>query len=574
MKKRLYFTIFLLMYLLIAVISILNIIFFQRDILENNTDILKSNLEYLGNALLPSVTPLFMQSRDEELKALVDEVRERTGARVTVIDPLGTVRTDTQRIAEYMDSHEGRPEVVQALQGEKGSSLRYSDSVGANMLYVAMPIMDGKRVIGVLRVSMLQKSIEALSRGTRLKIFLFSSAIILLSAIGALLFLSRLLKPIGELSEVARRGAQGDFDARIFLKKEDILKETADNYNQMLDRFKTLLKEYSIQKEELSTIISSMQPGLIVLNKSNEIVLCNRSAERIIHDEEVLGSKYWKVLKEPGLFSLIEQVQNEKRPLSKDIELNNGIFQVSAAFVSSLEETVLVFHDITNIKNLERMKKDFVMNVSHELRTPLTAIKGYADTIEETDRENLKYLEIIKRHTDRLIYIVEDLLTLSELEEKGLNGEEEFVQLESVVDQVLRMFEGRLKERNISLVRDIQKRLPSIRGDFMKLEQVLINLVDNAIKYTEKGEITVSLYRKEDSLVLTVKDTGIGISSEHLPRIFERFYTVDKSHSRKMGGTGLGLSIVKHIVQLHRGIIDVESMAGSGSTFTLRFPIS
>jgi len=245
---------------------------------------------------------------------------------------------------------------------------------------------------------------------------------------------------------------------------------------------------------------------------------------------------------------------------------------VSAAYLPSQNETVLVFHDITGIKNLERIKKDFVVNVSHELRTPLTAIKGYAETIEETDTENLKYLEIIKRHTDRLINIVEDLLVLSELEEKELISMGDTFHLESVIDQVLKMFEGKLKTKNLKLSLEVQKDLPPVRGDLMKMEQVLINLVDNAIKYTEKGQITISLRMRDGSIELKVKDTGIGIPAEHLPRIFERFYTVDKSHSRRVGGTGLGLSIVKHIVHLHGGSINVESEPGMGSTFTIRYP--
>jgi two-component system phosphate regulon sensor histidine kinase PhoR len=317
-----------------------------------------------------------------------------------------------------------------------------------------------------------------------------------------------------------------------------------------------------------------MQPGLLVLNRSNEIVLSNKSAERIIHSDGILGSKYWKVLREPKLFSLIEQVQASKTTASEEVEIHNGIYQVSAAYLPSLNETVLVFHDITGIKNLERMKKDFVLNVSHELRTPLTAIKGYAETIEETDTENLKYLEIIKRHTNRLINIVEDLLVLSELEEKGSTSEREAIHLESVIDQVLKMFEGKLAEKKLNVSLKLQENLPPLQGDFLRMEQVLINLVDNAIKYTENGQITISLGIRDGSIELKVKDTGIGIPAEHLPRIFERFYTVDKSHSRRLGGTGLGLSIVKHIVLLHGGTIEVESMPGTGSTFTVRYPIA
>jgi two-component system phosphate regulon sensor histidine kinase PhoR len=572
MKKRVYFGIIIAIFLFITGISVLTVIFSFRDIRKNNIAILTSELEYLGKALLPSVTPLMGRGGDERLGALVSGTAERTGNRITVIDSSGKVIADSERIAGYMDNHAGRPEVAKALEGEIGTSVRYSDSVREDMLYVALPLKLNGTVSGVLRLSMFLKNVQHLSSGMRLRVALLCSAVIALSLIGVLIFIRRVVTPVRELSETATRGAGGDFDARIFLRKGDVLKEIADSYNQMTSRFKKLLEEFSLQKEELSAILSSMQPGLIVLNRSNEIVLANRSAEGIIHKRIIPGSKYWTVLMEPRLFSLIDRVQNQKRAAHEEVELNNGIYQVSAAFVPALNETVLVFHNITEIRNLERVKKDFVLNVSHELRTPLTAIKGYAETMEVKDPENLKYLSIIMRHTDRLINIVADLLTLSELEERGLNSEREPVDLGSVADHVLKMFEGKLRGKNLTLTLDIQEKLPLISGDAMKLEQVLVNLVDNAIKYTEKGKIAVIVSQKDDRVELTVEDTGIGIPGEHLTRIFERFYTVDRSHSRKLGGTGLGLSIAKHIVQLHGGSIGVESFPGVGSTFTLRFP--
>jgi len=572
MKRPSIFKLFIILYLLISVCAIFTIAFTSRDIRKTDIDIVRNSLEYYGLSLLPSLSSMVKEHRYEELEEFIKEIGAETDKRITVIDVDGMVIGESERIASYMDDHSNRPEVIQALGGKTGTSIRYSNSLQAEMLYVALPMTDEGRISGVLRVSMHVKSIESLSRDIRLKVFLLASLVILLSISGVLLFFTRLINPLDQLSEVARRGAQGDFDARIFLKNEDTLKEIADNYNQMIDKVKTLLTEFSLRKEELGAILSSMQPGLLVLNRSNEIAVANESAERIIHANGILGSKYWHVLREPKLFRLIERVQAEKTTAREEVGINDGIFQVSAAYIQSLNETVLVFHDITEIKNLEQIKKEFVLNVSHELRTPLTAIKGYAETIEETDTENLKYLEIIKRHTDRLINIVEDLLVLSELEEKELISMGDTFHLESVIDQVLKMFEGKLKTKNLKLSLEVQKDLPPVRGDLMKMEQVLINLVDNAIKYTEKGQITISLRMRDGSIELKVKDTGIGIPAEHLPRIFERFYTVDKSHSRRVGGTGLGLSIVKHIVHLHGGSINVESEPGMGSTFTIRYP--
>jgi two-component system phosphate regulon sensor histidine kinase PhoR len=226
------------------------------------------------------------------------------------------------------------------------------------------------------------------------------------------------------------------------------------------------------------------------------------------------------------------------------------------------------------MKMLERMKKDFVVSVTHELRTPLTAIKGFVETMEEeADKEKQNYLRIIKRNTDRLVRIVNDLLSLSEMEEKGVLVEREEVNLKESVENILKIFEHEAKEKKLYLKLHADEKLPLIHADSFRLEQTFINLIENALKYTEKGGVTIVLKTKDKEAVIEVRDTGIGISAEHLPRIFERFYTVDKAHSRRLGGTGLGLSIVKHIVLLHGGTIEVKSDLGLGTTFTVTLPL-
>ena len=234
---------------------------------------------------------------------------------------------------------------------------------------------------------------------------------------------------------------------------------------------------------------------------------------------------------------------------------------------------VAVLYDITELKNLEQMKKDFVANMSHELRTPLTAIKGFVETLEEEEEiKNVQYLEIIKRHTDRLMNIVNDLLVLSELEQTGSALVIENVNLVSLAENILKVFEQGEKEKGIQLKLVAEKDLKIIQADPFKLEQMFINLLDNAIKYTERGEVSITLTQIDSKSVIEIQDSGIGIPSSHLLRIFERFYVVDKSRSKKLGGTGLGLSIVKHIVLLHGGTIDVESSQGMGTKFTIVLP--
>jgi len=292
-----------------------------------------------------------------------------------------------------------------------------------------------------------------------------------------------------------------------------------------------------------------------------------------LDNEDVQDKFYWEVMRCPDFSELIRKVTEERKHRTEEIEFRDKHYLCSVTFLSSKEEMVAVLYDITDLKNLERMKKDFVANISHELRTPLTAIKGFVETLEEEeDIKNVQYLEIIKRHTDRLMNIVNDLLLLSELEQAGTALEVEDVNLVSVVENILKVFEQGAKSKGIELKLIAGESMKAVQADPFKLEQMFINLLDNAIKYTEKGEVSISLRQEDLKSIIKIQDTGIGIPASHLPRVFERFYVVDKSRSKKLGGTGLGLSIVKHIVLLHGGTIDVESSLGIGTKFTVILP--
>jgi two-component system phosphate regulon sensor histidine kinase PhoR len=375
------------------------------------------------------------------------------------------------------------------------------------------------------------------------------------------------------LSNASRKVASGDFNVRVLLKRKDELKELADSFNYMTDQIRTLFTELSRQKEGLNNIISSIQEGLLVFDQQGRIILTNESFKKIVENNHIEGRFYWEVVREPLFSELIKKVRDEKRSYTEELVLNGKYFLCSATFLDSREETVVIFHDITEMKNVEEIKKDFVVNVSHELRTPLTAIKGFAETLEEeTDEKNRHYVDIIKRNTDRLINIVQDLLALSQLEERGTRLELEEVDLGDMIERTLKIFEHRMREKNLKFDLKIENDFPLIKADPFKLEQVFVNLIDNAIKYTEHGEITLSLKQSGNHVMIELEDTGIGISEDHIPRIFERFYVTDKSRSKMLGGTGLGLSIVKHIVLLHNGTIDVKSTPNKGTTFSIALP--
>ncbi|MCX8012646.1 MAG: ATP-binding protein, partial [Desulfobacterota bacterium] len=355
--------------------------------------------------------------------------------------------------------------------------------------------------------------------------------------------------------------ANGDFTAKVFLKRTDELKQLADNFNLMTEKINILFNELRWQKENLNTIFSSLKEGLLVLDDKGKIILSNASFKKLFGAKLVEEKYYWEVLREAKFGELIKRVQQEQKSRTEEIEFEGKHYLISINFLLPRKQIVVVMSDITEIKNIEKIKKDFVVNVSHELRTPLTAIKGFAETLEEEVGGNAKtYAEVIKRNTDRLINIVEDLLILSELEELGCQLKTEEVNLRQLTENLIRLFKAKFAEKGLEFEIQLDDSALVINGDYFKLEQMLVNLIDNAIKYTEKGKVTLTLKQKDRIIEIKVEDTGIGIPKEHLPRIFERFYVVDKSRSKRMGGTGLGLSIVKHIVASHKGNIVVESL--------------
>jgi len=558
---------------IIVVISAYLILLSYSSTKNHLIETLKNDLEEFAVLLRVSVNPLIEDGLYGELDNHVKKIGCDTGRRITVIDSDGLVLADSIRIPESMDNHRNRPEVIQALNSPRGSSLRNSGTLQEKMLYVAIPVKMNDGTTILLRISVFLRDIQNLIGELRRRILVAALIIIIISSAVAFILTRRFYSPIRQLSEASQSVAGGDFSRKVFLKGNDELKELADNYNIMTDKINSYVTELSAQADELDCIISSIQPGLLVLNNEDKVTLYNESIKTITHTDDLDEKYYWQVLKEAALIDLIKELQSTKGSFNKEFRIADNFVHVSGTYLESLNKTVLVLHDITEMRNIEKIKKDFIVNVSHELRTPLTAIKGYSETIEGVSDENLQYLNIIRGHTDRLINIVEDLLTLSELEEHDTKLEMLDVNLSEVAEQALKMFSGQLANKGLSIIKDIAEDIPSVRADPLKIEQVFINLIDNAIKYTEKGEIKISIYREDGYTVLEIRDTGIGISEKHTTRIFERFYTVDKSRSRKLGGTGLGLSIVKHIVNIHGGMIEVESKLGVGTVFIVRLPL-
>jgi two-component system phosphate regulon sensor histidine kinase PhoR len=575
MKKSIFFKIFGGYLLLTIALCGLITLFSYYVIRSSHIEVKAKDLTDLAITLKAEITPFVESKNIRELDSMTKELGKTIHTRITVITPDGIVLSDSEENPSKMENHRTRTEVAQAMDGNTGRFLRVSDTLKQEMLYIAIPVVKTGKIIYVLRVSKFLKEITTTTRKLEEKIILIALVISIAALIFAFLFSRSIARPVRELRGALHKVAGQNFNVRVFLKNNDELKELAESFNYMIAEMERLFGELSRQKEELDSIISSLQEGILVLDKEERVLIANESLQMITGKNLEKGKFYWEILREPKLNEFIKRVKSARQNSTEEIELNNRTFLCSATFLRYKEEITIIFHDITEIKKLGKIKTDFVLNVSHELRTPLTSIKGFIETIETgtLDDENRRYVGIIRRNTDRLINIINDLLSLSKMEEKGIKLQLETVNLKDIIEQALVVFEQQIQSKGFFVHLIIDPDLPPVQGDPFKLEQVFINLIDNAIKYTEKGGITIEMKFQNKQIVITLQDTGAGIPPEHLSRIFERFYVVDKSRSKKLGGTGLGLSIVKHVILLHNGMIKAESTLGHGTTFIITLPV-
>jgi two-component system phosphate regulon sensor histidine kinase PhoR len=574
MKKTIFFKISIGFLALIVLFSGVILLFTFNRIHSFYIDSITQELQTLGAAVEQDIIEIWEQPCPQKMNDYFKDFGQKIGTRITLINKQGIVLADSDEDPGVMDDHKFRPEIIRAFSGEPGQSIRFSKTLQKDMLYVALPVTQDGKVKAVLRLSRYLRDVNILISGLKKSLFRFILIVLFLSLLGSVLVTRSFTRPLGELSRAARRIALGDFETKVIIKNKDDLQELARSFNYMTEKIKSLFSEISQKKEELSSILLSIEEGLLVLDKNGKIILYNQSFQDISKIPAEPGKHYWEVLREPQFNEIVKAAADKGSRHSQEFQLNDRVYYCSINFLRMREEMVITFHDITNVKNIEKIKRDFVVNVSHELRTPLTAIKGFLETLEdEVEGRPLDYIQTIKRNTDRLIHIVKDLLLLSEVEDKVDVFKKEKFEMAKLVRNVVNIFEPRIKEKGLEIKINIEAKLPRIQGDPFMLEQVLINLLDNALKYTESGRITIELKQQNRHLTVLIQDTGIGIPKEDLPRIFERFYVVDKSRSRSMGGTGLGLSIVKHIVQLHGGSIDAESTAGAGTKFNIRLPL-
>ncbi|GFE57944.1 two-component system histidine kinase PnpS [Geobacter sp. AOG1] len=524
----------------------------------------------------------------QDAPALADAIGKEIKARVTVIATDGRVIGDSEvKAADLagLENHLQRPEIQQALTTGNGSAIRYSSTLRTSMLYVALPIQTEGKTTAVLRLALPLAALDKTRENLHTMLGAALAVAIMLS-----LFFSYILSRVTShslraMTASAARIGKGEFGRRIPVRTRDELGELAQVMNDMSERIKGQLERLAAEKTRLDTILRGMGEGLMVTDAEGVVTLVNPAFRTLFAiGEEVEGKQLIAITRHPGLHEAYRKVLATGNERIEELTIQLGGEKTLLTHWVPLQDeemllgVVAVFHDISDLKLLEKIRRDFVANVSHELRTPVTVIKGYAETLLEgglaTDQErSSRFLRIIYNHAERLAALIGDLLTLSELESGDLSLEVSQVNLESTVSSVIALLGQSAEQKGITITCSDLKGMTKALADRGRLEQVLINLLDNAIKYTpERGTITIDGTREGDMVKISIADTGVGIPSQDIPRIFERFYRVDSARSRDQGGTGLGLSIVKHIVQLHGGTIVVTSTPGRGSvfSFTLR----
>jgi two-component system phosphate regulon sensor histidine kinase PhoR len=530
--------------------------------------------------------PLARGAGPEELAPLVDAAARDIAARVTIVKPDGTVVADSAvsgPALAALENHASRPEIHEALHSDTGASRRHSATVGDDLLYAAVTIRSSGRLVGVSRVALSLAGIEAEVRNLRWAVAAALGLAFLVTALLPALLSSAIARSLQELMRAARSFSAGDLTARIRIGRSDELGELAQILNQAADALQQRLTENARDRARTEAILSSMEDGVLAVDHRGVVLLANEALLDGLELRDPVGHHYLEAIRQREVGEAVEEVlrKAERREVEVELLHRRRAFAITAVPFPGAETmphgAVLTFHDVTERRRLERIRRDFVANASHELRTPLTSIRGFVEALEDgalhEPRTAERFLGKIHTHADRMAALVEDLLELSRLEAGERPPQWEEVLPGEIAADVVASFSGMAERKPVELARTGET-APVVVTDAERLRRILENLVDNAIKYTPAGGRVVVTARAgvDDGAVLEVSDNGPGIAGEHLPRIFERFYRVDKARSRELGGTGLGLAIVKHLAEGMGARVTVESEVGRGTRFSVVLP--
>jgi two-component system phosphate regulon sensor histidine kinase PhoR len=521
----------------------------------------------------------------------VDRLCKQLGAeartRVTVILPSGRVLGDSQHDPATMDSHSDRPEVAEALQGRPGSAVRHSFTLAQNLSYAAVPVLERGQVVGVVRTAVPVSAIDQALAALRNRVILLGALVGCGVVLAGVLLIRQLARPMVDMAAAARRFADGELDLRVPAQTTAEAAALASALNDMAARLDEDIRNLTQQRNEREALLSSMVEGVVALDEADRVITLNRAAGELfgVDAEAARGRTLQEIVRNPAIQQLAADTRASGHAMEAEAMLQTAGVRYLQAHGTVLrgaggrtDAVLIVLNDVTRLRRLEGVRRDFVANVSHELRTPITSIKGFVETLRDGALDDpeaaRRFLGIVERQADRLAAIIEDLLALSRLEE---TGEASRIALRAgpvrpILLGAIEACQAKAAERGITVGLSCSPELQARLNPELIL-QAVANLIDNAVKYSPPGApVRVEAQRTDGEVVIRVRDEGCGISAEDQERVFERFFRVDRARSRELGGTGLGLAIVKHIAQVHGGHVAVQSALGKGSLFSVVLP--
>jgi two-component system, OmpR family, phosphate regulon sensor histidine kinase PhoR len=540
---------------------------------------LTSEAHLVADSLASDLSPLANQV---QLQTRVQQYATRLGVRITVIDPDGKVLAESEADPALLDNHLTRPEVQGALKGLESNAIRHSDTLHIDMLYVAVPIESGGRVIGAARLAVTLQLVEASLAQIRQTATLATLIAILLAVLLSTLLSGYTIRPLKQLTEITRKMTLGDFESTPLPATHDEVGELNKAFNQMAVQLRDQIRALKTEQGKLEAVLAHMTDGVLIVDEENRVKLINPAAQRMfdVTERTAIGRSVVEVIRNHQLVELLRKCQATGEQQTTTLELSAERLFLQA-IATSLKQaipgsTLLLVQDLTRLRRLETVRQDFISNVSHELRTPLASLKALAETLQEGALEDPpaahRFLGRMETEIDTLTQMVQELLELARIESGRVPLRRQAILPKALVSHAVERMSMQAERAGLRLCLECPEDLPPVSADPDRMEQVLVNLLHNAVKFTPPGgEIVVSAAPEEGRVIFSVRDTGVGIPAKDLPRIFERFYKADRARSG--GGTGLGLSISRHIVETHGGKIWADSIQGKGSTFYFSLPV-
>ena len=537
-----------------------------------------------GRVLAEIYSPLLANpNQGDQVNALAHHYADLLNVRVTVLAPDGTVLGESSGDRSLMENHLTRPEIQSALQGRAATAVRHSTTLRVDMVYAATPVMANGALVGAVRLALPLADLNARLAGLGETLVLVTILAALVAAGLAVLVSNYAIRPLRQLTRMAEALADGRYDGGLLGPRDDEIGQLNQAFNRMAIQLSTQISALQNEQTRLSAVLAHMTDGVLIVDATGRVQLINPAAEEMfrITSEEAVGSSLVEVVRHHQIVELWQQCLESTSARSTTLELHAERLFLQA-FASPLKgslagSALLLFQDLTRLRHLEMVRRDFVSNVSHELRTPLASLKALAETLQVGALEDppaaRRFLTQMETEIDTLTQLVQELLELSRIESGRAPLQMARVAPLDLIQPAMERMRLQAERAGLSLRNDTPAGLPLVTADAERIVQVLVNLLHNAVKFTPPGgEIVVFAYPQEKEVVFAVRDTGVGIPEEDLPRIFERFYKADRSRSG--GGTGLGLSIARHTVEAHGGRIWAESEPGKGSTFFFTLPIS